>query len=92
MDYHHYNLPLSSITVTSSYVTSYSIQPPLDFRLLVRTDLSEYPGDRFRPEHEAYQREEDLVCNVGVQTPGRGHLHCPGQTQADDSEGLEEED
>ena len=70
MDYHNYNVPLSSITVASPQPAQRIIQPPVaDFRLPVRPDLSEHQRDGLRPEYEAHQRAKDLVSHVGVQTP-----------------------
>ena len=58
------------------------IQPPVaDIRLPVCPDLPEHQGDGLRPEHEADQRAEDLVSNVGVQTSWCRDIHGPGETQ-----------
>ena len=74
MDYHNYNVPLSSITVASPHSTPQPAQrvilPPVaDIRLPVRPHLSEHQRDGLRSEHEAHQRKKDLVSHVGVQTP-----------------------
>ena len=54
--------------VISSHFIKSELPPVADIRLPVRPDMSEYPRDRLRPEHEAHQRTEDLVSHVGVQT------------------------
>ena len=67
MDFHNYNLPLSSITVLDPAITENYPPPVADIRLPVCPHLPEHQRDRLRPEHEAHQRAEDLVSNVGVQ-------------------------